>query len=167
MIVGPAAATVRDLVLHHGRAPYVEGFASPAKGDLAMLHAWVTNPKNPVVAHEPDKKLSEKDARDYYNVFDAPAMKRFIADPPFESFQTPVECIQLLIAVSFVRVSGRLRQLREQRIWDRALLEEMQDVLKKLPRGGKGVDDTDASIRARFERLIQEQSDMGKSEKHD
>ena len=84
MIVGPAFATVRDLVLHHGRAyankslpqgewardsqachanalhaamtgrwVYVEGFAIPAKGDLAVLHAWVTNPKNPVVAHDP------------------------------------------------------------------------------------------------------------------
>jgi hypothetical protein len=77
MIVGPAFATVRDLVLHHGRAytskplpqgawsrdlqacyanalhaamtgkwVYVEGFAIPEKGDLAMLHAWVTNPKS-------------------------------------------------------------------------------------------------------------------------
>jgi len=84
MIVGPAFATVRDLVLQHGRAytikplpkgawsrglqacyanalqaaltgkwVYVEGFAIPEKGDLAVLHAWVTNPKNPVVAHDP------------------------------------------------------------------------------------------------------------------
>lgn len=84
MIVGPAFATVRDLVVQHGRAytiqplprgqwsrglqacyanalhaamsgkwVYVEGFAIPAKGSLAVLHAWVTNPKNPVVAHDP------------------------------------------------------------------------------------------------------------------
>jgi hypothetical protein len=84
MIVGPVFATVRDLVLQHGRAytrkplprgrwsresqacyanalhaamtrrwVYVEGFAIPAKGDLAVLHAWVTNPKNPTVAHDP------------------------------------------------------------------------------------------------------------------
>src|ERR1035438_1543085 len=82
MIVGPAFATVRDLVLQHGRASkplphgqwsrglqayyanalhaamsgrwvYVEGFAIPSKGDLAVLHAWVTNPKKPTVAHDP------------------------------------------------------------------------------------------------------------------
>ena len=84
MVVGPAFATVRDLVLQHGRAytskslphgawsrglqacyanalhaaitgrwVYVEGFAIPDRGDLAVLHAWVTNPKNPMVAHDP------------------------------------------------------------------------------------------------------------------
>lgn len=84
MIVGPAFATVRDLVIHHGRTysskplphggwsrglqacyanalqaamtrkwVYVEGFAIPTSGDLAVLHAWVTNPKNPTVAHDP------------------------------------------------------------------------------------------------------------------
>jgi hypothetical protein len=36
-----------------GKWVYVEGFAIPAKGDLAVLHAWVTNPKNPAVAHDP------------------------------------------------------------------------------------------------------------------
>ena len=81
MIVGPAFATVRDLVVQHGRAytskslprgrwsrgvqacfanalhaamsgkwVYVEGFAIPEKGGLAVLHAWVTDPKNPMVA---------------------------------------------------------------------------------------------------------------------
>jgi hypothetical protein len=84
MTVGPAFATIRDLVVQHGRAytiqplpdgewfrglqacyanalqaaitgkwVYVEGFAIPAKGDLAVLHAWVTSPKNPLVAHDP------------------------------------------------------------------------------------------------------------------
>src|ERR1035441_10278728 len=84
MIVGPAFATVRDLVVRHGRAynskplprgrwsrglqacyanalhaamtgrwVYVEGFAIPDKGGLAVLHAWVTNLKNPVVAYDP------------------------------------------------------------------------------------------------------------------
>jgi hypothetical protein len=77
-IVGPAFATIRDLVARHGRAytirplprgwwsrepqacyanalnapiagkwVYVEGFAIPKPGSLAVLHAWVTNPTIP------------------------------------------------------------------------------------------------------------------------
>ena len=75
--VGPAFATIRELVVRHGRAytirplprgwwpgepqacyanslqaaiarkwVYVEGFAIPKPGSLAVLHAWVTNPYN-------------------------------------------------------------------------------------------------------------------------
>ena len=84
MIVGPAFATIRDLVLKHGQlytvAPlppgawsrepqacyanalhaaitrnwvYVEGFAIPRAGRLAIAHAWVTDPKHPTVAYDP------------------------------------------------------------------------------------------------------------------
>jgi len=83
-VIGPAFATVRDLVLQHGRLftrkalprgqwlctpqacyanalsaaltdgwAYVEGFATPRRGALAVLHAWVINPKNPAVAYDP------------------------------------------------------------------------------------------------------------------
>jgi hypothetical protein len=82
--VGPAFATIRDLVVQHGRAytirplpqglwsrepqacyanalhaaiarewVYVEGFAIPKPGSLAVLHAWITNPRNPEVAYDP------------------------------------------------------------------------------------------------------------------
>ena len=84
MTIGPAFATVRDLVLKYGRsytvrplpkarwsrAPqacyanalsaaltgrwvYVEGFAVPKPGALAILHAWVTDPKCPTLAYDP------------------------------------------------------------------------------------------------------------------
>jgi hypothetical protein len=83
-IVGPAFATIRELVARHGRAytirplprgwwsrkpqacyanallaaigrkwVYVEGFAIPKPGSLAVLHAWVTNPHDSGVAYDP------------------------------------------------------------------------------------------------------------------
>jgi hypothetical protein len=95
MIVGPAFATVRDLVVQQGRAytiqplprgqwsrglqacyanalhaamtgrwVYVEGFAIPDNGELAILHAWVTDPKNPVVAYDP----TWGKGREYYGI---------------------------------------------------------------------------------------------------
>jgi hypothetical protein len=36
-----------------GKWVYIEGFAIPATGGLAVLHAWVTNPEHPVVAYDP------------------------------------------------------------------------------------------------------------------
>ena len=84
MVIGPAFATIRDLVLKHGRhyTPkalppgrwrggfrlcyanalraaksgrwiYVEGYAIPKQTGLAVLHAWVTDPNSPTVAHDP------------------------------------------------------------------------------------------------------------------
>jgi len=32
---------------------YVEGFAIPRRSGLAVLHAWVTDPRSPAVAHDP------------------------------------------------------------------------------------------------------------------
>ena len=83
-VVGPAFATIRELVAQHGRAytirplprgwwsrepqacyanalyaaiarkwVYVEGFAIPKPGRLAVLHAWVTNPYNSGGAYDP------------------------------------------------------------------------------------------------------------------
>ena len=77
-VVGPAFATIRELVTRHGRPytirplprgrwsrepqacyanalhaatarkwVYVEGFAIPKSGGLAVMHAWVTNPTIP------------------------------------------------------------------------------------------------------------------------
>jgi hypothetical protein len=36
-----------------GRWVYVEGYATPKPGRLPVLHAWVTNPKNPTIAYDP------------------------------------------------------------------------------------------------------------------
>ena len=95
MVVGPAFATIRELVARHGhpynirplpegrwsREPqacyanalqaaiarqwvYVEGFAIPKRGSLAVLHAWVTNPRNPLVAHDPTWRTG----REYFGI---------------------------------------------------------------------------------------------------
>jgi hypothetical protein len=95
MVVGPAFATIRNLVARHGRAftirplpkghwssepqacyanalraaiprqwVYVEGFAIPRRGSLAVLHAWVTEPRNPVVAHDPTWRAG----REYFGI---------------------------------------------------------------------------------------------------
>ena len=47
-----------------GKWVYVEGFAIPEKGGLAVLHAWVTDPKNPAVAHDPTWGTG----RDYFGI---------------------------------------------------------------------------------------------------
>ena len=47
-----------------GRWVYVEGFAIPAKGGLAVLHAWVTDPKNPAVAYDP----TWRNGREYFGI---------------------------------------------------------------------------------------------------
>jgi hypothetical protein len=95
MVVGPAFATIRDLVAQYGRAftiralpkghwssesqacyanalraaiarqwVYVEGFAIPRRASLAVLHAWVTDPRNPVAAHDPTWRTG----REYFGI---------------------------------------------------------------------------------------------------
>jgi hypothetical protein len=95
MVVGPAFATIRDLVVRHGRAytvqplprgrwssepqaryanalraaigrqcVYVEGFAIPRRGSLAVLHAWVADPDIPEVAYDPTWRAG----REYFGV---------------------------------------------------------------------------------------------------
>ena len=94
-VVGPAFATIRELVVRHGRAytiqplprgrwsrepqacyanalhsamarkwVYVEGFAIPKPGSLAVLHAWVTNPNKSGVAHDPTWRAG----REYFGI---------------------------------------------------------------------------------------------------
>ena len=94
-IVGPAFATIRELVARYGRAytirplprgwwsrepqasyanalnaaiagkwVYVEGFAIPKPGSLAVLHAWVTNPHNSDVAYDPTWRAG----REYFGI---------------------------------------------------------------------------------------------------
>ena len=36
-----------------GRWVYVEGFALPTRGSLAVLHAWVMDPRQPGLAYDP------------------------------------------------------------------------------------------------------------------
>lgn len=47
-----------------GRRVYVEEFAIPPKGDLAVLRAWVTDSKNPMIAYDPTWKTD----RDYFGI---------------------------------------------------------------------------------------------------
>ena len=94
-IVGPAFATIRELVARHGRAytirplprgwwpsepqacyanslhaaigrkwVYVEGFAIPKPGSLAVPHAWVTNPHDSGVAYDPTWRAG----REYFGI---------------------------------------------------------------------------------------------------
>jgi hypothetical protein len=94
-VVGPAFATIRELVARHGhpytirplpegrwsREPqacyanalhaaivrkwgYVEGFAIPKSGGLAVMHDWVTNPHHFGVAHDPTRR----DGREYFGI---------------------------------------------------------------------------------------------------
>ena len=93
--VGPAFATIRELVVRRGSAytirplprgwwpgepqacyanslqaaiarkwVYVEGFAIPKPGSLAVLHAWVTNPYNSGVAYDPTWRAG----REYFGI---------------------------------------------------------------------------------------------------
>jgi hypothetical protein len=43
---------------------YIEGFAIPRRGNLAVLHAWVTDPENPVVAYDP----TWRGGREYFGI---------------------------------------------------------------------------------------------------
>ena len=43
---------------------YVEGFAIPKSGGLAVMHAWVTNPHHSGVAHDP----TWRDGREYFGI---------------------------------------------------------------------------------------------------
>jgi hypothetical protein len=47
-----------------GKWVYVEGFAIPKPGSLAVLHAWVTNPHNSDVAYDPTWRAG----REYFGI---------------------------------------------------------------------------------------------------
>ena len=47
-----------------GKWVYVEGFAIPKPGSLAVLHAWVTNPHNSGVAYDPTWRAG----REYFGI---------------------------------------------------------------------------------------------------
>jgi hypothetical protein len=57
-------ASERAPCSHSTEVVYVEGFAIPKSGGLAVMHAWVTNPHNSCVAHDPTWRAG----REYFGI---------------------------------------------------------------------------------------------------
>jgi hypothetical protein len=108
-------------------------------------------------AHEPDTVLTEKDSRDLLNV--CGKMVRSMHQRARESPSDPNDCIRDVCACLWIRLECALEQLKDQKLWDRAVIEEAEEVLSPTQHlREKELSRTSVRIKSRFERLKADQA---------
>jgi hypothetical protein len=113
-------------------------------------------------AHDSKTLLTEKSIRDFYNVFDGSMRSQIVGIHVYESFDDNVSRFRRLAGVLFVYLRSTLRNLRDQKLWDRAMHEEAESFLaesekRNSPYYDSALEETQSGIRERFERLKREQ----------
>ena len=104
-------------------------------------------------AHDPNTELTEKDSRDFYNVF--PKQLRVMLDREYESFEDLNHAIAELSICLYIKVEHSLHYLRDSKLWQRAYSEETRAVVAKLTRSRdlQGTSPAGERIKVRFEQL--------------
>ena len=111
--------------------------------------------------HDSGTKLTEKHVRDFYNVFDDPKIRN-VVHRPYESFPDPISLIRELISILFVFLRSNVERMREEKLWNLALHEEIVELLGDSPvryKDDPAYLESDASIKKRFERLKKERAE--------
>jgi hypothetical protein len=102
--------------------------------------------------HTTDVVLTEKHATDFYNIFPPQlreSVSRNLANETAFHWR-----ITLLVVALFVHLHKKLDHIRDMKIWDEALHEEVQDILStSVEVRAKYKAETDAQLKARFDRL--------------
>jgi len=106
--------------------------------------------------------LTPKESQDFYNVCQG-RLRYFVTTLKFDDFATPEECVINMSGYLYILLCQALEHARNAKLWDRAAMEEMQEVLRQAPGVRRLIERNRASghpkIRARFDELKKAQID--------